>query len=143
MMKNYKGFYVKKNTMSFSGFIAYMTGGDMTGDCRDLSADYGCPETVYCDDENSPAETLIWDSFVRIRKMYTQYHEGLLAATALLIDPALDDFAKTFAPVPPEQDDQWMEILLELVSQATPMVGGKFFKYGELFYFQIVMWIVD
>ncbi|KAL4768027.1 putative necrosis-inducing factor-domain-containing protein [Aspergillus nidulans var. acristatus] len=48
---------------------------------------------------------------------------------ALVVDPSLKDFTKKFAPVPPKDDFSWQDILFDLISDATPMVGGKFFKY--------------
>lgn len=65
-------------------------------------------------------------------KAYGQYHESLVAASALVIDNSLDDLENKFAPVPPPKDDTWVNILLGFVSMGTPMIGGKFFKDGKL-----------
>lgn len=132
LMNDWKRFRENGTDLPFAGYIAYLTGVTSSTDCGRIPAAGGCEATARCED-SSPAQSLIWNSLSAVSNMYSKYHLGLVSAAALLIDPSLDDFTKTFAPVPPEEDDMWINVLVELISQATPMVGGKFFKSGRSF----------
>ncbi|KAL4904081.1 hypothetical protein BDW74DRAFT_185756 [Aspergillus multicolor] len=127
MMKAWKYYRDNVNSTSFTGYIAYMMNFEGYGDCGDIVA--GCGGTIECTDDRSPAEVLIWESLNKVSTTYARYHDGLLSAAALIVDPSLKDFTKKFAPVPPDDPLKWQDLLLDLISDATPMVGGKFFKY--------------
>lgn len=116
---------------SFTRYVAYLTGGPTRAECGEIRSGSGCRDYKDCkefdNDKSGPAAALIWNSFVSISSLYAQYHESLVAVSALLIDNSLDDFEQTFAPVPPPKDDTWITALLNIVAMGVPAVGGKFF----------------
>ncbi|KAL6233081.1 hypothetical protein BDW75DRAFT_252210 [Aspergillus navahoensis] len=127
MVKAWKYYRDNVNQTSFTGYMAYMMGWEGYGKCWEIVE--GCGGNIDCQDGRSPAEVLIWESLNTVSKTYQRYHDGLVSAMALIVDPSLKDFTKKFAPVPPKDDFSWQDILFDLISDATPMVGGKFFKY--------------
>ena len=60
--------------------------------------------------------------------MFSSYHKALYEAAAISIDPALKDFENKFAPVPPPQDNTWLQILLDFIPLGGTAIGGAFFK---------------
>lgn len=64
--------------------------------------------------------------------MYSEFKSALVADAALVIDNTLPDLENTFAPVPLEKDDSWLNTILGLVALGVPIVGGKFFDDGTL-----------
>lgn len=64
--------------------------------------------------------------------MYAKFKSALVADAALVIDNTLPDLENTFAPVPPEKDDSWLNTILGLIALGVPTVGGKFFDDGIL-----------
>ncbi|KAF3392821.1 hypothetical protein F1880_008720 [Penicillium rolfsii] len=129
MMKAYKHYRDTVNKMSFTGYVGYLIGKQDSNDCGAIVSSGGCGGTVDCGNGRSPAEVLIWESLNKISMSYARYHDGLVSAAALVVDPSLKDFTKKFAPVPPEDDFPWKDLLLDFFLEATPMVGGKFFEY--------------
>ncbi|KAL4982965.1 hypothetical protein BDW68DRAFT_191715 [Aspergillus falconensis] len=126
-VKAWKYYRDNVNQTSFTGYMAYMMDWEGYGKCWEIVE--GCGGNIDCQDGRSPAEVLIWESLNTISKTYQRYHDGLVSAMALVVDPSLKDFTKKFAPVPPKDDFSWQDILFDLISDATPMVGGKFSKY--------------
>lgn len=61
-------------------------------------------------------------------QLYVQYQTALVSAAALTIDPSLDSFEQTFAPVtPPPSAPWWLGIVISLVSMVGTMAMGGFF----------------
>lgn len=60
--------------------------------------------------------------------MYASYQTALTQACATSLDPALDDFEVTFAPVPPPPDDTWLSILLDVVTLVGTVAVANFFE---------------
>lgn len=132
---------VHTGTALFSEFFANNFNHTQPIDCGDITPSSNCRSAVTCDDftgeRTGPAAALIWNSFVQINEMYASYADALGNAAAEKIDPSLDDFQETFAPTPPEKDNEWLTILLDLVSMGTSMVAGPFVGkiVGKLPYF--------
>ena len=64
-------------------------------------------------------------------QMYTDYDTALVAAAALTIDPALDHFELTFAPVPPPKSDLWLSILLTVINLVGTVAVSAYFNTSE------------
>ncbi|OAA81632.1 Glycoside hydrolase [Akanthomyces lecanii RCEF 1005] len=132
---------VHTGTALFSEFFANNFNHTLPIDCGDISPSSNCRSGLTCGDftgeRTGPAAALIWNSFVQINEMYASYADALGNAAAEKIDPSLDDFQETFAPTPPEDDKEWLTILLDLVSMGTGMVAGPFVGkvVGKLPYF--------
>lgn len=60
--------------------------------------------------------------------MYSTMYEAVTDAAAAEINNALDDFANKFAPVPPEPDNTWLLILLDIVTIGASAALGPFFN---------------
>ncbi|KAL4756034.1 uncharacterized protein BDW70DRAFT_166856 [Aspergillus foveolatus] len=104
MVKAWKYYRDNVNQTSFTGYMAYMMDWEGYGKCWEIVE--GC--------------VLIWESLNTLSKTYQRYHDGLVSAMALVVDPSLKDFTKKFAPVPPKDDFSWQDILFDLISDATP-----------------------
>lgn len=107
-----------------------------------MGAEMGCwtllGETDRCDGSMScekaadselsgPAAQLIWNSLIKIHKMYHSYYDALSDATSLL-SMAVDDMEDTFAPIPVPKDNQWLNILTDLLTMGTLATAGPFFN---------------
>ncbi|KAL6887059.1 glycoside hydrolase family 18 protein [Trichoderma evansii] len=77
---------------------------------------------------------LIYNSFTVINEMYSQFYAAINYASGTYISDALADFENTFAPVPPEEDDEWKLILTNLVGLGLTAVAAPFFDgvFGAL-----------
>src|ERR1700761_2153528 len=60
--------------------------------------------------------------------MYERYSNALFLVAASTLDPSMTEFETTFAPVAPEPDDTWLQILLDIVSMGAAMVAAPFFN---------------
>ncbi|KXH62440.1 glycosylhydrolase family 18-6 [Colletotrichum nymphaeae SA-01] len=97
-------------------------GGVLGSDC---STD-GCSKSM--DGEYSgPAAQLIWNSIITIRKIHATYYDALYKASVGLV-AALKDMENTFAPIPPEEDNTWLLLIIDLVTLGTLSAAGPFFN---------------
>jgi hypothetical protein len=80
----------------------------------------------------------IWNSFVIFRNVSTtrnkttlsnqaeqlhdQFNTALFDTVAAELDPSLQDFEDTFAPVLPPPDQAWLNVLLDFISMGVDMV---------------------
>jgi hypothetical protein len=60
--------------------------------------------------------------------MYSTLYSAVSDAAASEINNALDDFANKFAPVPPEPDNTWLLVLLDIVTIGASAALGPFFN---------------
>lgn len=120
-----------KEDGAFSNFISYLIGNPPDPHCEDILTGNNCRNTWDCKefkgDSSGPAAALVWNSLVKISSSYAKYHQSVVDVTALALDNAMDDFEEKFAPVPPKEDQTWLNILLSFVSIGGPMIGSKFF----------------
>lgn len=63
--------------------------------------------------------------------MCSNFYQVINDASATYISDALLDFENTFAPVPPEEDDEWKLILTNLVGLGLTAIAAPFFDGGE------------
>ncbi|EHK19253.1 glycoside hydrolase family 18 protein [Trichoderma virens Gv29-8] len=66
--------------------------------------------------------------------MYSQFYAAINYASDTYIGDALTDFENTFAPVPPEEDDEWKLILTNLAGLGLTAIAAPFFDgvFGAL-----------
>ncbi len=63
--------------------------------------------------------------------MYVAYHEALIGAVALVLDPDLKSFEEDFAPVPPPAEPPvWETILLTVLNLVGTIAVSSFFNSG-------------
>ncbi|SPQ21569.1 e2cb8c7a-6b71-4cba-a482-675fd0a9b2df [Thermothielavioides terrestris] len=129
VIKVWKQTYEPAKKKTFSEAVALTVGVHVDVECGSFS------ETNNCDQmelsgclNNNPASGEIWNSLVGIHQMYASYHQAIIEAAALTIDPALQDFENKFAPVPPPEDDRWLDFVLDLLSVGVGAVAKPFFE---------------
>jgi hypothetical protein len=66
--------------------------------------------------------------------MYASYITTLYQAAAASLDPALKDFETQFAPIPPPPNDEWIGILLSVVSLVGTVAVSAVFNSSMYFY---------
>ena len=110
-------------------------------DCASLIAS-NCNEANECSKgldgpESGPAAQLIYNSLVRIHQMYADYHTALFKVAGSVVSNALDDLENKFAPIPPEEDNTWLLLLIDLITLGTLSAAGPFFNsfLSKLAYF--------
>lgn len=83
-------------------------------------------EKGFDSDTSGPAGELVWNSLVKVHKLFKDYHDTLFEVAAIT-SSALDDFENTFAPIPPE-DTQPLLLLIDLLTVGTLSAAGPFFN---------------
>ncbi|KAJ6140241.1 hypothetical protein N7471_006727 [Penicillium samsonianum] len=78
-------------------------------------------------DTSGPAAQLIWDSLVRIHHLHKDYYETLFQA-GVITTTALDDLENKFAPIPPEEDNTWLLLLIDVLTLGTLGTAAPFFN---------------
>ncbi|KAF5485943.1 Killer toxin subunits alpha/beta [Colletotrichum fructicola] len=91
-----------------------------------------CDELIDCPDgangdKSGPAAQFVWNSIIQIHKMYHTYRTTLLQLTGPFANGA-DDMEDTFAPIPEEKTNQWLNILIDLLTIGTLGGAGPFFN---------------
>lgn len=64
--------------------------------------------------------------------MFQSFHDALTDEAATYIDSQLASFEDTFATVPPEKSDEWLEILLNLLGLGFSAAAAPFFDSCKL-----------
>ncbi|KAJ4259837.1 hypothetical protein NW757_001787 [Fusarium falciforme] len=121
----------KDGGLIFSDSVAQTLNTGNGVDCGSISG-AGCNTKSTClngmDAEDSgPAAEMIWDSFVYLHEMFAAFDFALYKA-ATGISFSLDDFGNKFAPIPEEEDNTWLLVLIDLVTIGTATAAGPFFN---------------
>ncbi|KAF2168013.1 glycoside hydrolase family 18 protein [Zasmidium cellare ATCC 36951] len=97
-------------------------------DCGIIGFESNCFPTVLCytDVDVGACAYELFNGFVFI--IYSDYVTALTSAAATAIDPSLDTFETTFAPVPPPKSDLWLQIIIALATLGASMVAAPFFN---------------
>ncbi|KAM0511469.1 hypothetical protein ACHAPE_009823 [Trichoderma viride] len=132
----------KNNVTTINGFtlaVMQILHGPEEMDCGALAQpDGSCSRTYDCTDirgtdaegnggGSGPAAYLILNSFVILNKAYSQFYYTIVEIAATYIDNQMEDFELTFAPVPPEPSDEWLEILIALLGLGITAIAAPFF----------------
>ncbi|KAK9855849.1 hypothetical protein MYU51_001467 [Penicillium brevicompactum] len=130
--KAYRSKDSSSNGQTFSQFMVYLLGGPSNAECGSIGDQSSCRQALSCSELTATekwgaAAELIWNSFVKINTIHVELKDALVTDAALVIDNSLPHLENTFAPVPPEKNDNWLNTLLGLVALGVPTVGGKFF----------------
>lgn len=115
-----------------SASISASINGPENSNCGSLAATSNCDRILLCKDVegttgSGPAAYEIWNSLVYVHEIYETFHDTIIQAAALSLDPSLDEFENVFAPVTPP-DDEWLNLLLAFVSLAGTVVVSGFFN---------------
>ncbi|RAH55255.1 chitinase [Aspergillus piperis CBS 112811] len=86
----------------------------------------GCEDAAN-EDHSGPAAFLILDSMAQIHEMYKQYYTALFDSLGL-VGTALDDMENKFAPIPPEEDNTWLNILIDMITLGALGTAGPLFN---------------
>ncbi|KAL2831692.1 putative necrosis-inducing factor-domain-containing protein [Aspergillus cavernicola] len=93
-----------------------------TGSCSTLECEKGADS-----DTSGPAAQFIWNSLAEIHGMYKSYYDTMFNALAV-VSTTLDDMENKFAPIPPEEDDIWLLILIDLITLGALETVGPYFN---------------
>jgi hypothetical protein len=85
-----------------------------------------CPDGANSD-TSGPAAQLIWNSLVKIHMLHKDYYNALFEVAALT-STALNDLENKFAPIPPEKDNTWLLLLIDLLTLGSLGTAGPFFN---------------
>ncbi|TWU70441.1 hypothetical protein ED733_000323 [Metarhizium rileyi] len=129
----YKEFYANKSTKRFSEAVSNILHGPQEVKCHSLVSSSMCHHTKECTDfvgsGTGPAGYEIFNSFVSIHNMYKDFQQGLTEEVSLYVDNSLVDFENKFAPVPPQEDDKWSLLLIDLITLGVGVLAGPFFNH--------------
>ncbi|KAJ5726918.1 Glycoside hydrolase superfamily [Penicillium malachiteum] len=111
--------------------------------CGRVAPDGSCFTTQSCDwfegfgdgtGDSGPAAMLIYNSITVINSAYSQLYNAINGIAATYIDDQLKDFEDTFAPIPPTESDEWLDILIDLLGLGLTAVAAPFFDgvFGAL-----------
>ncbi|OBT40321.1 hypothetical protein VE00_08471 [Pseudogymnoascus sp. WSF 3629] len=121
-----------KTQFTFTQSMSLTLNGPERASCGSLKSDSNCIQTLQCspfqNKGSGAAAYELWNSFVIIHEMYQTFNDALYKAAATVITPALSDFEKKFTPVPPEEDNTWLLLLLDLVTVGISAVAAPFFN---------------
>ncbi|KAI9040038.1 uncharacterized protein KD926_008601 [Aspergillus affinis] len=95
-----------------------------SNDCNMEECPKGADEAL-----SGPAAQLIWNSLAEVHKLHKRYYDELLVV-GVLGSFSLKKLENTFAPIPPESDDTWLLLLLDLITLGTLGAGGPMFNSG-------------
>ncbi|EHA19716.1 hypothetical protein ASPNIDRAFT_138741, partial [Aspergillus niger ATCC 1015] len=70
---------------------------------------------------------LILYSMAEIHGMYKRYYDGLFNSLSI-VGTALDDMENKFAPIPPEEDNTWLNILIDMITLGALGTAGPLFN---------------
>ncbi|KAL2127503.1 hypothetical protein VTI74DRAFT_10626 [Chaetomium olivicolor] len=79
------------------------------------------------EEKSGPAAQLIWDSLIQIHTMYHSYWDALRGMTGAFALGA-DDMEDTFAPIPEPETNQWLNILIDILTIGTLTTAAPLFN---------------
>ncbi|KAI8692013.1 hypothetical protein NCS56_00195800 [Fusarium sp. Ph1] len=120
-----------KNRYSFSTSVAVTIKTESEPDRRKIKRS-DCETKSQCvqafeSDITGPAAQLLWNSFVNLHDMFQTFDWALYKA-ATDISFSLDDFGNKFAPIPEEEDNTWLLVLIDLATFGTATAAGPLFN---------------
>ncbi|KAF3225838.1 hypothetical protein TWF106_001711 [Orbilia oligospora] len=123
----------KHNGIAFVESVArtLKMGGDMG--CWSMNEVYDhCHGPTECEKGldgplSGPAAELIWRSLVRIHQMHHTYYKALEGVTGVF-SLSVRDMENTFAPIPEPKTNQWLNILIDLLTIGTLTTAAPFFN---------------
>lgn len=110
--------------LDFSGSVEQTLRMGSSMNCHSFkSGTDHCDGAVTCDKGadgafSGPAAQLIWNSLQKIHEVHHGYFNSLLAVQGQLA-LAVNDMQNTFAPIPEPKTNQWLNILLDLLTMGT------------------------
>lgn len=86
----------------------------------------GCPDGAN-GPLSGPVAKLVWNSLAEITEMFSVYRQALFNSAAIT-STALRDLENKFAPIPPEPDNTWLLLLIDLITVGTLASAAPFFN---------------
>ncbi|KAM7214753.1 hypothetical protein V8F06_009825 [Rhypophila decipiens] len=123
----------KDNRLTFIESVQLTTKMGTAKKCHTLDEEIdNCDAVLECDKgadgpDSGPAAYLIWHSLVQMHKMHHTYWRRLLGAWGSM-GTSIDDMQNTFAPIPEPKTNQWLNVLLDLLTIGTLTAGAPFFN---------------
>ena len=136
----------------FTDIIKANTGYPFAFGCGSFADGSGCTQEMECDSEDlgprkgvagiaianaltkvkavSIATGVLSRSWANMKKLYTTVEDAVTDSATLKINNALDSFGNDFAPVPPEPDNTWLLVLLDILTIGASAALGPLFKNG-------------
>lgn len=123
----------KDQNLKFPASVERTLKSGASKNCITLNEEYdSCDEFIECPagangDKSGPAAQFIWNSLIRVHKMYHAYHDALEESIGPFALNS-DDMEDTFAPIPEEKTNQWYNILIDLLTIGTLGGAAPFFN---------------
>ncbi|KAL5360965.1 hypothetical protein BJX96DRAFT_151156 [Aspergillus floccosus] len=117
------------NNQEFIRSVSQTIGAVSEPECHDLSGHcpiIGC-EKAFDGNTSGPAAEFIWNSMAKIHNLFAVYRQEVYnAATGVSFQ--LDFMEDTFAPLPPEKNNMWNLLLVDLITLGTLGTLGPVFN---------------
>ncbi|RDH36197.1 glycoside hydrolase [Aspergillus welwitschiae] len=107
---------------STTHFKSQACGEIQSGSCSSIGCEDGANGN-----HSGPAAFLILYSMAEIHGMYKRYYDGLFNSLSI-VGTALDDMENKFAPIPPEEDNTWLNILIDMITLGALGTAGPLFN---------------
>ncbi|KAF9873540.1 hypothetical protein CkaCkLH20_08999 [Colletotrichum karsti] len=128
-----KWFSTDKDRMSFSQSVEQTLKAGSNKNCDIIGGPTDdCDGSMSCPDgangpNSGPAAQLIWNSLMQIHTMFHSYYDGLDAMRAG-VQTTIRRMEDTFAPIPEPETNQWLNILIDLLTIGTLGGAAPFFN---------------
>ncbi|KAI7774988.1 Killer toxin subunits alpha/beta [Diaporthe eres] len=123
----------KDQFLSFSDSVerTLKSGASMACDTLNEEKD-NCDKPMDCPagasgEKSGPAAQFVWNSLITVHKMYHNYRPTMFSLIGPFANGA-DDMEETFAPVPEEKTNQWLNILIDVITIGTLGGAAPFFN---------------
>ena len=123
----------KHNFMTFTESVQQTLKMGAQMGCAELGGkEDNCDMAMQCDPGldgpySGPAAQLIWNSLITIHKMYHEYHRALISVTGEF-GLNVNKMQNTFAPIPVPKTNDWLNILIDLLTMGTLTGLAPFFN---------------
>jgi hypothetical protein len=120
----------KRDGIPFSQSVSTTLKIGAEAGCGTLLETGNCNMALECSqgmdaEDSGPAGMLIWNSFVYIHQIYSDYHDILFKAVTSVY-PMPKDLENKFALIPPEPDHTWDLFFIDLLTLGTLSAAGPF-----------------
>ncbi|KAH8703812.1 hypothetical protein BGW36DRAFT_288853 [Talaromyces proteolyticus] len=125
-----------QNKITFISSIVNSLHGRELTKCQSVGPDNNCQTTDLCwfdppaSDGSPPAGAAsyeIYNSLIVVHDMYQDIWDALWHA-ASIFEPSLSQFENIFAPVAPQKDDSWLQILLDFITLGATALAAPIFN---------------
>ena len=120
------------NKMTFTESVQQTLKMGASMGCGTMGSGDNCDGTMSCEKgadgmDSGPAAQFIWNSLISIHTMHHDYWKALLGTSGMFAIGA-DDMENTFAPMPEPYSNQWLNVLIDLLTIGTLTTAAPFFN---------------